>query len=210
MLTRKRALIAAGCLLALGALLLFMLPEEKTLGPVIKVVLLHGALVQAGLYAFLVAGALGLVYGAMRSEDVLLWCKAVQHTAVVVWGAYVVSSMVATYMAWGQWIAWDEPRVRASAYVLGFGLAALALAWWVGDALFTALLNAVTAVVVWYLVKGAGVIRHPLNPLGPTTADVFRMVTLALLAVALGLAALLAWGLHSRYAREVNTDTAGA
>lgn len=199
-MTHKRALFVAVCLLALGGLLLYMLPEEKTLGGVIKVVLLHGALVQAGLYAFFAAGLLGLVYLATRRKDALAWCDAVQKTAVVVWAAYVVSSMIATYMAWGQWIAWDEPRVRASAYVLGFGLAALALTWWVGDALFTALLNTVTAVVVWVPVKGAGVIRHPLNPLGPSTADVFRMYALALLAVTLGLTALLAWWLHNRYA----------
>ena len=70
----------------------------------------------------------------------------------------------------------DEPRVRSSAYVLILALAALALTWWVGDALFTALLNTVTAGVVWYLVKGAGVVRHPLDPLGPSTDGVFRGV----------------------------------
>lgn len=188
--------------------MLVLLPDEKTLGPVVKAVLLHGALVQTGLYAFLAAGALGLAWLATRRENVLRWCAAVQQTAVVVWLAYVVSSMVATYMAWGQWIAWDEPRVRSSAYVLLFALAALLVAWWVGDALFTALLNIVTAAVVWYLVKGVGVVRHPLDPLGPSTADVFRVYALALLMIAVCLAALLAWELQRRAQSRISTDSA--
>jgi hypothetical protein len=206
-LTRRRAGVVAVLLLALGGLLLIMAPDEKTLGGVIKVVLLHGALVQVGLYAFLVAGLLGLAYVATRRDGLLAWCEAVQKSAVAVWVAYVVSSMVSTYMAWGQWIAWDEPRVRASAYVLGFALAALAITWWVGDSLFTALLNVVTAGVVWYLVKGVGVVRHPLDPLGPSTADVFRVYALALLVAALGLTALLAWGLHDAGERALTTKT---
>ena len=196
MLTRRRAVVVTICLFVLGGALLFFLPDEATLGGVIKVVLLHGALVQAGLYAFLAAGLLGLAWLVTRRAGLLAWCEAVQKSAVFVWVAYVVSSMVATYMAWGQWIAWDEPRVRSSAYVLGFALAALVLTWWVGDALFTALLNVVTEGVVWYLVKGAVVVRHPLIPLGPSTSDVFRVYALALLAIALGLTALLAWRLH--------------
>jgi hypothetical protein len=104
--------------------------------------------------------------------------------------------MVSTKMAWGQWIAWDEPRVRSSAYVLGFALVALALTWWVSDALFTALLNVVTAGVVWYLVKGAGVVRHPIDPLGPSTDGVFRIYALSLLVIVLCLTALLAWAIH--------------
>lgn len=205
---QRSALIAAVLLLAGGALLLVLLPDEKTLGPVVKAVLLHGALVQTGLYAFLAAGALGLVWLATRRDDVLRWCTAVQQTAVVVWLAYVVSSMVATYMAWGQWIAWDEPRVRSSAYVLLFALAALLVAWWVGDGLFTALLNIVTAAVVWYLVKGVGVVRHPLDPLGPSTADVFRIYALALLMIAVCLAALLASELQRRAQSRISTDSA--
>ena len=108
MLTHKRALIAAAVLLAAGALLLFLLPDEKTLGPVVKVVVLHGALVQAGLYAFLAAGALGLAWLVTRRDGVFAWCAATQKTALVVWIAYVLSSMVATWMAWGQWIAWTS------------------------------------------------------------------------------------------------------
>jgi hypothetical protein len=195
-LTPKRATAAAAILLTAGALLLWRMPNEATLGPVVKVVVLHGALVQAGLYAFLIAGILGAVWLLTRRESVLAWCGAVQKTAVIIWIAYALSSMVSTYMAWGQWIAWDEPRVRTSAYVLILALASLGIVVWVNDALFTALANIVTAAVAWYLVKGVGVIRHPVDPLGPSTDAIFRMMALALQVIVLCLAALLARALH--------------
>ena len=91
--------------------------------------------------------------------------------------------------------------------LIGF-LAALLVAWWVGDALFTALLNIITVAVVWYLMKGAGVVRHPMDPLGPSTADVFRLYALALLAIALCLAGLLARAFHETAGKKPSAGTA--
>ncbi|MDH7489962.1 MAG: hypothetical protein QHH80_10700, partial [Anaerolineae bacterium] len=115
-LTRIAALRAAVWLIALAALLILS-PSEKTLGDVVKLVYLHGALVRTGLLAFTAAGALGLAALLAHSDRVARWGEAVGHTALVVWTAYVLSSMVVTYLAWGVAIAWGEPRVRASAHI---------------------------------------------------------------------------------------------
>ena len=192
-LTRRRTGVALLALLGAAALLLYFLPVEKTLGNVIKVVLLHGALVQAGLFGFAAAGLLGVLYLLTRWEDAIAWCEAVQKTALAVWAAYAVSSMVATYLAWGQVIAWDEPRVRISAYVLILATACLLLVWWVRDRLFTALVNAVAAGAIYYLVKGTGVVRHPLDPIGTSPSATYRLAALALVFIVLAMVALLAW-----------------
>lgn len=180
-------------LAAAAAVLLAWLPAEKTLGGVIKVVLLHGALVQVGLFCFIAAGLLGTLYLATRWDEAILWCEAAQKTALAVWAAYAVSSMAATYLAWGQLIAWDEPRVRTSAYVLVLALACLALAGWVRDRVFTALVNVVSAGAVFYLVKGANVVRHPLDPIGESPSLLYRLAFPALFVIVLAMAALLAW-----------------
>ncbi len=132
-------------LAAAAALLLALIPPEKTLGWVIRPVFLHGALVQVGLLAFAAAGLLGLAYFVGRSPRVAAWCLAVQETAVALWIAYALSSMVTTRLAWGEWIAWDEPRVRASVHVLWFCIACLLLVRWMRHPVFTAVVNIVAA-----------------------------------------------------------------
>lgn len=192
-LSRRWVVGAFLVLAAAAAVLLAWLPAEKTLGGVIRVVLLHGALVQVGLFCFIAAGLLGALYLVTRWDEAIVWGEAAQKTALTVWAAYAVSSMAATYLAWGQLIAWDEPRVRTSAYVLLLALACLLLAGWVRDRVFTALVNVVSAGAVFYLVKGANVVRHPLDPIGESPSLLYRLAFPALFVIVLAMAALLAW-----------------
>ena len=211
LLSRRRAVVALLILAAAVAVLLVWLPAEKTLGEVIKVVLLHGALVQAGLFSFIAAGLLGALYFVTRRQEAFLWCEALQKTAVAVWAGYVISSMAATYLAWGQLIAWDEPRVRTSAYVLILALACLALAGWVRDRVFTALVNVISAGAVYYLVKGANIVRHPLDPIGDSPSLMYRLAFPTLLLLVLAMTALLAWLWRVRAEQnetQLNADSA--
>lgn len=178
--------MAAAALIAI--LLVVAIPPEKTLGWVIRPVFVHGALVQIGLVAFAAAGLLGLIYVFKRSPKVSAWCMAVQDTAVSVWIAYVLSSMVTTRLAWGEWIAWDEPRVRASVHVLWFSIACWLLVRWMNHPVFTAVVNVVAAGAVWYLIKGAGLLRHPFDPIGGSNSftyqGIYWLLVLAVLAIA--------------------------
>jgi hypothetical protein len=171
--------------------LLLALPPEQMLGAVIRVIFLHGALVQVGLLVFAAAGILALVYLWQRDATVYSWLVAAQRTGLVVWVVYALSSMVSTYLAWGQWIAWDEPRVRASAGVLWFAVACWLLAWWVASPFFRALANIVLAGAAWWLIKGATIFRHPFDPIGESGSPTYRLIFVALLLVVLLIAALL-------------------
>ena len=187
-------------LILLGALviaLLFLLPPERTLGPVIKAVFLHGALVRTGLIAFAATGILGLVSLVWNVEPLHQWCLAVLKTAGIVWGVYALSSMVATYLAWGVVIAWDEPRVQASAQVLGAYAFFLALVLWVNDRRLTAAINIVMAVLVWMLTKGAINVRHPLDPIGTSDSAVFRWFFAAISATIMLMAIQVARWLYA-------------
>ena len=170
----------AGALLAVLALvvvgLLLWMPPEQTLGAVIRPVFLHGALVRVGLLTFAAAGLLGLFYLAQMSRARLTWCLATQQVAVMVWLVYAASSTVTTKLAWGQWIAWDEPRVRASLHVLWFSVAAWLLVRWVGSGVFTALANVAVAAVTWLLIRSAGIIRHPFDPIGTSGSQLYPII----------------------------------
>lgn len=157
-------------LVLLLGLLLWVLPPERTLGDVIKVIFLHGALVQVGLAVFAAAGILGILQLVRPRPALASWNLALLETAVIVWVAYAAASMVSTYLSWGVWIAWDEPRVRASVEVLFFSVACLAVVLWVGQHTFTAIASILLAGTVWFLVKGAAIFRHPLDPIGTSTS----------------------------------------
>ena len=62
----NRRIIYAALFVTLGALLVFS-PAEATLGNVVKIVYAHGAAERVSMYAYLLAGALGLVYLSLRA-----------------------------------------------------------------------------------------------------------------------------------------------
>ena len=197
----RRTWLLLAALGALAVLLVALIPPERTLDWIIRPVFLHGALVQSGLAAFAAAGLLGLAWFLNRSRRLLAWCLAVQETAVALWLAYALSSMVTTRLAWGEWLAWDEPRVRASIHVLWFCIACLLLVRWMKHPVFTALTNIVAAAAVWYLIKGAGLLRHPFDPIGDSNSLTYQVLYWSLLAVVLAAAAVFArW--RSRFAAD--------
>jgi hypothetical protein len=193
---RDRSPLAVAVLAGLSIVLLLLIPAEQTLGNIIKVIFLHGALVEVGLLVFAAAGLVGLAYLVWRTEALDRWTLALQKTGVILWIVYALSSMVSTKLAWGQWIAWDEPRVRASALVLGFSILCLLFVLWVDNRYFTALANIAVAGVSWYLVKGANILRHPFDPIGMSSSDRYRIFFVLLILLILLLAVQLTLWLH--------------
>jgi hypothetical protein len=110
-------LVAAG-LMTLLLLWLALTPAEERLGGLIRLVFVHGALVWVGLITFSVAGVLGLLALVVRRRCLYQGADSAGLAALVVWVAYVVSAMIVTGLTWGQLIAWNEPRVRATALIL--------------------------------------------------------------------------------------------
>jgi hypothetical protein len=111
--------------------------------------------------------------------------------------------MVTTRLAWGEWIAWDEPRVRASIHVLWFSVACLLLVYWMNHPTFTAFANIVIAGAVWFLIKGAGLLRHPFDPIGDSNSLLYQGLYWLLVLTVLGMAAILA--LWRRNRTEIRT-----
>ncbi len=180
----SRIPITLGLLGVLFVLLLFLIPPEARLGGVIRLVYLHAALVQVGLVAFGAAGIAGLWALADRRSGATAWSDSLQRTAVILWVLYALSSAWVTHEAWGQWVAWDEPRTRASVRILVLALAFFAISLWVRKRWFTAVANVVLGTITWILVKTAHLLRHPENPIGTSDHDSYRLLFGLLLAVA--------------------------
>jgi hypothetical protein len=178
--------------------LLFLLPPERILGDVIKLVLLHGALVRAGLIAFAVAGVLGVFCLVSTNPQWPRWALAIQVTGMLLWIGNMIASSIATRLAWGEWIAWSEPRVWATIHILWLTVACLLLVLWLRHRLFTGLTNIVVAALSWGLIRGATLVRHPFDPLGTSNSFTYRGMYLAMVVALLIMGWQWARWLHQR------------
>jgi hypothetical protein len=200
-LLRERALplLAVGLLLLL-ALWLALAPAEARLGQVIKLIYVHGALVWTGLLTFGLAGLLGLVALLLRyvaGRRATIWYRgtwAAGLAALIVWIIYAISAMVVTGLTWGQWIAWGEPRVRATAMILLAAVAAAVVGRLVDQRDFTAMVNVALGIAPWIVVSRVEAIRHPVNPIGGSGSTAIQGYYLLIVLTVAGLAAtLVAW-----------------
>ena len=122
----------------LTALILILMPAEKTLGQIIKIVYLHGALSRAGMIGFWAAGIVGIIYLLRPRPALARWTQALLLGGWSYWAAHFLVSMPATRLTWVPWIAWGKPRVTMTLQVLLAGLVVVAITRLLKDARFTA------------------------------------------------------------------------
>ena len=110
------------------------------------------------------------------------------------WFVYIISSVLVTGLTWGQWIAWNEPRVQATGLIL---LAAVVLAIvtrLVDNRDFTAAVNLLMGIVPWIVIGQADAIRHPADPIGGSDSAAIQLFFQLIVLATVGLAAsLIAW-----------------
>lgn len=181
-------------------------PAETRLGNVVKLVYVHGALVWTGLLTFTLASALGLAALIIRQRRWYEATWAAGRAALIVWIVYAISSMAVTGLTWGQVIAWNEPRVQASALVLLTALLLAIVAHVVDHPDFTAAVNLVMGIAIWVVVRRAEVIRHPVNPIGESGSASIQLFYLLIVVTVAGLAATLATWLWARAELEEQKD----
>ena len=184
---------------ALGVLAL--MPAEKTIGQVIRVVYLHGALSRAGLVGFIAAGVAAAAYLIRPRPAVIRWAEALLFSGWGFWTAHFLVSMPATRLTWGPWIAWGEPRVTMTLEIMAAGLVVILVTRLLNEPRFTAAAIALLALAVIVLSAQTGVIRHPLDPIGASPSARLRLIYLFLLAPVIGSMALIAWRLAAGQAQ---------
>lgn len=156
--------LVPGLLLLAILLLLWLSPEEQTLGAGIKIVYLHVAITWTGMLGIALAGLLGL--GVMWSSNgwMFAWMQVIGRVAFWFYSLSVVVGLASSKINWGGF-AWREPRTMASLNIFVAVLVVMILDNWLAQrrlrgALFASLL----AFMVWSLV-GTPLVLHPDNPI---------------------------------------------
>jgi hypothetical protein len=187
---RWRVSLLIGLFLLL-VLLLWLSPGERTLGKIIKLVYLHGALVRTAVIFFAVSLPVNLVGLINSKESWLGWGKALSWTAIGIWLVHTLASMITTYAAWGVFIAWDEPLTRFTFNLAAVGIIVFTVTQLVANPRFSALMFLLLAGVVLALLPGLGIVQHPLDPIGSSNSTTIRVFYAAILGITLAIGGLL-------------------
>jgi hypothetical protein len=150
------------------ALLSVLGPEEKSLGPNVRLVYLHGAWVLAAEAAFIaagLAGVLGLISAkipalANRQGGFYNWSTALGRTGILFWVSYLPLSMWAMQANWnGLFLA--EPRFRLALTFAVVGILLQIGLWLFNIGWATATANIAFVITLLYTFSNADYIMHP-------------------------------------------------
>ncbi len=140
-------------------------PTDRILGEATRMVYVHGAIIRVILGTFLLAGLLGLVYLFNKRIAWVEWSRVLLETSLVLWIPYLISSTIATLQTWGA-IAWFEPRWLVTLQVSVVAPVAYGVSLVVKKPIVTAALNVLVAATILVLTRSAGLVLHPIDPIG--------------------------------------------
>jgi len=135
-------------------------PAEKTLGPSVRIVYLHGAWVLAAEITLALAGLVGLAALLLRRKKIHRWSAALGRTGIFFWVTYLPLSLRAMQANWNG-LFLSEPRFRlavifaVTGLLLQVGLAIL------GKPFLTSLLNALYYAALEISLRSTGYVMHP-------------------------------------------------
>lgn len=161
-LPQPRPWVIYPILILLLGMLVALSPAESTLGSVVKLVYLHGAMERVAVFGFLLAGVFGLVHFFSQRQVLARWAQASLETGLVFWLAQFIVSLPAQVLAWGA-ISWDEPRVVGALWIMALSGLTYAVARWIGGARWMSCAAIASAVIVTAVLRGEVNVVHPPN-----------------------------------------------
>lgn len=174
--------------------LLFLAPEEATLGTGIRSVYIHVALIWTGMAGFVLAGLFGLVVLVLSNEKL---ARLMQTLGLVAFGFYlagVAMSAIASADNWGG-VFWQEPRMLAAFNSLAIAailLVAISLAPW--PRVRGGIQAAIPIVIAW-ITYNAPLVLHPGNPIFSSESTTIQLAFVSFFVLFAAIAAWIVWRL---------------
>ncbi|MCB8920572.1 MAG: hypothetical protein H6662_03220 [Ardenticatenaceae bacterium] len=177
--------LAGGALVTIGilaVLLVWLGPDEKTLGSGIKAVYVHVSLTWAGLLGFVTAALIGLAQLITRGQSLNGWRRTVGWVAFGFYVAGVAASALASQLNWGA-VFWQEPRMVTSLNMLAVALIVQVAQsyfprWWLQAAL-----SVLLPVLIFWANLSAPLVLHPDNAVRNSTATGIQLTFLGMMAL---------------------------
>lgn len=193
---RRRPLpwLLLGGLLTAILFLLYLAPEEATLGTGIRTVYVHVALTWTGLAGLVLAGLLGLAVLVSANEKVVRWMHTLGWVAFGFYGAGIVMSAIASYVNWGN-VFWREPRMAAAFNSLAVATIIFILNLWLPSLRVRGFLQAAIPVILFWFIYRAPLVLHPDNPIRSSEATGIQLTFAGFFLLFAALAAWMSWRL---------------
>ena len=142
------------------ALLALFGPEERSLGPNVRIVYLHGAWVLSAELAFIAAGFAGLLALITKRDALHNWSAALGRTGITFWVTYLPLSLWAMQANWnGLFLA--EPRFRLALIFAVTGVLLQVGLWIIDMKWVTSLANVVFISALLFMFSTADDVMHP-------------------------------------------------
>ena len=184
--------LALGGLVTAVLFLLYLAPEEATLGRGIRSVYIHVALTWTGLAGFALAGLVGLAVLATANERLLRWMQTLGWVAYGFYVGGVAVSALASQVNWGG-VFWQEPRMMAAFNSLAVATIIMAANMWVPWARVRGLLQAVIPAAIIWITYNAPLVLHPGNPIFSSEATGIKFAFIGLFLLFAAIAAWIVW-----------------
>jgi hypothetical protein len=181
-------------------MLTLMAPSEKTLGSVIKLVYLHGAMSWVISLLLIITGVIAA--GSLANKN---WYATARASLKVSLGFQLVNMAmvpVVTGLTWGVLFAWQEPRVILTVFLLGLTLAIYLIEDSFAYTKVGSLLLSLPGVVRLITLGRIGRLMHPSNPVGSSDSIAIKGFSLGILLVALALSLVWLVDMSRREKRE--------
>jgi hypothetical protein len=159
---------------ALAAVAIALAPEEATLGPGIKTVYLHVALIWVGMVGIYVAGAIGLVVALTDRVDFAAWMRIIGLVAVAFYVGGSLASIAAQIINWGG-LALSEPRTLSTLQVVAAGIIVMVLSLWQINRRLLGGIYLAWALFTFWATRSAALILHPDNPIGSSNSSAIQL-----------------------------------
>ncbi len=184
--------LVLGGLITAVIFLLYLAPEEATLGTGIRTVYIHVALTWTGMAGFILAGLLGLAVLVTGNEKLARWMQTLGWTAFGFYVAGVAMSAIASRVNWGG-IFWQEPRMAAAFKSLAIATIIMVLNMWIPQVRVRGLLQAIIPVTVAWITYTAPRVLHPTNPIFSSEATGIQFAFIGMFLLFAAIAAWIVW-----------------
>ncbi len=201
LLDRRFVMPSLAGLSILIVMVTLLAPTDRVLGEATRMVYVHGAVIRVVLGAFLLSGLLGVIYLFSGKPAFVQWSQIVQETSLLLWIPYLMSATIATLQTWGA-IAWFEPRWLVTLQISVIAPVAYVVSRVVKKPIVTAVFNALVAAAIFLLTRSAGLVLHPIDPIGTSGDSGIIGSYVVLLALCALVAVQVARGLRFQHQRR--------